>query len=242
MKHKITSVTQLTVGLYLVEDEAQVMYRVVQLFPGETRFCAEDGAGIQYEFVQQQADTSKWYDCDSEESLTFHVAEPLGTPKPAPAPKTEAGKYLLRIRENARREVTDLEHMKDMTTAAVTNLEAMLPALTKAMADEGLALEVNSIAKTGFGDQSSRQWLTTDRLNVSITLTPTNGKFKFLNFRGYNSRGESLNAKAKRDKESKLALALKAATTKAIEVQVHGVELGNHHSRRVVFGNVWVKP
>ncbi len=83
---------------------------------------------------------------------------------------------------------------------------AALPALQTVLANLGLEIATVSMFK---GGMDADVWKDGDVLRVSITATPTSGKFKFIQFQGYTARGAGKNEDRLHAKAEKIAEAIR---------------------------------
>ncbi|MCK9569118.1 hypothetical protein M0R72_09265 [Candidatus Pacearchaeota archaeon] len=106
----------------------------------------------------------------------------------------------------AQKEVERIQLAASNYARLATKLESLLPSLVKALDKAGLGID-------SFGYSASQD---STSLSVSIRAKPTSGKFKFIQFAGYDSRGCGKNRQRLEDKAGKLESAL----TDAMDVRV----------------------
>jgi hypothetical protein len=143
---------------------------------------------------------------------------------------------------NTEARVKQLQDASNGYRAAMSNLNRLLPKLVDGLTKLGLGIDSLSVTQTGLNNEV---WDETTCLKVGMNAVPISGKFKFIKFNGYDSRGRGKNQSRLDEKASKIRESLTDSLGGGISFQVNQFSLEcdkneNDMNNRVMI-DFWVK-
>jgi hypothetical protein len=142
-----------------------------------------------------------------------------------------------RQQQHTEEKMLAMRKVQDAYNARTATLQTKLPALCEALAKQGLEVSEVSFRKSG---RTEEVWAEEDKLNVSITVVPFNGKTKWLVFRGYTQDGCSKQDAARHRKGIEMAAYLTQAVGVDVQVNDCCFELREEENPKRLLINFWL--